>query len=698
MNPTPASDPELEIGLHRPAAEEYQVELRFTDPASETEIPPERGTAALDLAALLALQAEPRAYGEALAAQVFSDAQVLSLYGRVKAVVETGGRPLRLRLRVDRTAPELHGLRWELLRDPETRAPLATSERIVFSRFMASQDLRPVKLRRKTELRALVAVAAPSDAASYQLAAVDREGEISRAQAGLGGIPATVLGRDEPLTLERLTAGLRAGPDILYLVCHGALRRGQVPYLYLQDDTGKAVRVEGAALAERIGELPVPPRLMVLASCESGGTADGTTQTALAPRLAEAGVTAVIAVQGQILMATVEKLIPVFFSELEKDGRIDRALAVARGVVRDRPDAWMPALTLRLKSGRLWYEPGFAGEEDQFKKWRSIAGSVRRGCSVPILGPDIGEHLYGTARERADRLAAAHGFPLDKHDRSNLAKVAQYLAVTESRQYARDVVAEQLKAEIKQRFPALENEPKPFEAVVKRAQDEEDPFRILAGLNTSIYITASPDPVLLLSLIEAGCKPRPLYARWRKTRDNHPTEPPYEGVPPPKQPVVYYPFGVSRKGEEDSLVLTEDDYLDYLIAAADYKLIPTVVRGTVVRSSLLFLGFTLDDLAFRVLFRLIMSLDGSSQLGDYAHVGVQVDPEAHSPLDVERAREYLEDYLCTGRDAPRIDIYWGTAADFLAELRAQLAATAADEAVSVASADESDDEWGTIDS
>src|SRR6185369_10909008 len=443
-------------------------------------------------------------------------------------------------------------------------------------------------------------------------------------------------------------------------------------------------------------------RLVVLISCESGGTADGTTQAALAPRLAEAGVTAVIAVQGQVSMETVKKAIPVFFVELGKDGRIDRALAVARGTVRDRPDAWMPALYLRLKSGRLWYEPGFAGEgeEDQFKKWRSIAGSVRQGGSVPILGPDIGEHLYGTARERADRLALAHGFPLEPHDRSDLAKVARYLAVTESRQYARAAVSDQLKAEIRRRDPALADEPKPFEAAVKnsgnRKTGDDDPFRILADLNAAIYITASPDPVLLLSLLAAGRKPKALYTKWRKTEGNHPSEPLFDGVPLAASPVVYYPFGVSRKGEEDSLVLTEDDYLDYLIAAAAYKLMPAVVSGTVVRSSLLFLGFTLDDLAFRVLFRLIMSLEGSGQLGDYAHVGVQVDPEAHSLIDAERAREYLEEYLRSGRDAPKIDIYWGTAADFLKDLRHQLSATAADE--SPVSADATDDEWVTIES
>jgi hypothetical protein len=691
----PASYAELEISLHRIAAGDDQVELRFIDPLSDAAMPPERGPATLDPRELLPLQQNPRAYSEALTAQVFADQRVRGFYLRARSVAEGSGRRLRLRLVVGSSAPELHGLRWELLRDPETGEPLATSERILFSRFQVSQDWRPVKLRRRSELRALIAVAAPSDWAAKNLAEVDREGEIARARKGLGGIPATVLGETEPVTLERLAAALREGIDILYLVCHGVLVRDQIPWLILQNEEGKADRVEGAALAERLREMPDPPRLAVLASCESGGTAEGATQAALAPRLADAGVTAVIAMQGQITMETVEAAMPVFFSELGRDGQIDRALAVARGTVRRRPDAWMPVLHLRLKSGRIWYEPGFADqpqEKDRIKRWRSIASSLQQGCCVPILGPDLGEHLFGSARERADRLAAAHGFPLEPHDRSDLAKVAQYLAVTQSRQYARDAVAEQLRSEIRRRHPVLASEPRTFDAVARRTQGEagrDDPFGILAGLGASVYVTASPDPVLLLSLAAAGKTPKPLSCKWRRTRDNHPAEPEYQGAPKPESPVVYYPFGVTRKGEEDSLVLTEDDFLDYLIAAAEYKLIPAVVRGTVVRSSLLFLGFTLDDLAFRVLFRLIMSLEGSSQLGDYAHVGVQIDPEAHSLVDVERAREYLEEYFGTGRDAPRIDLYWGTAADFLKELREHLHGAAATAPVP----EEAEDEW-----
>ena len=88
-----------------------------------------------------------------------------------------------MKLFVDRSAPELHRLRWELLTDPETEQPLATSERILFSRFGSSSDWRPVRLRAKTELRALVAVSNPSNLDRVRAGAGRRRGRGRRGRA-----------------------------------------------------------------------------------------------------------------------------------------------------------------------------------------------------------------------------------------------------------------------------------------------------------------------------------------------------------------------------------------------------------------------------------------------------------------------------------------------------------------------------------
>ncbi len=671
---------ELEIGLSRAADGACQVELRFTDPESETEISPARGAASFDAKVFLERQLDAEAYGKALAESLFGEAgtEVRKHYREVKTAIETSGQHLRLRLRLDASASDLQPLRWELLRDPDKGDALATSEKMLFSRFMDSRDWRRVKLRSKSEFSALIAVSSPSDLGdgkNYPLAEVDAESEVSRARAALEGARIEVAGHGQPLTLDYLAECLREGVDVLYLACHGAVSpRREGPVLYLQDHDGATAITHGKELADRIRELTNPPRLVFLASCESAGTESGTdalgkvtAQASIAPRLAEAGLSAIVAMQGKISMATVEQMVPVFFTELMKDGQIDRALAVARGRVRGRPDAWMPALYTRLKSGRLWYVPGFAGEDDELKRWRALVGNLQAGRCIPVLGPDVGQHLFGRASERAEELAERHGFPLEAHGRADLTRVSQFLQVEQSANYARQETLGQIQARLAQRFPDLN--PVSYEIVARRClTDDVDPFSILAHLPIKVFVSAAFDPVLFHALRAADRNPEMLFIPWRNTPGGHAHRNPVDPyAPSEKNPLIFAAFGADRKEARDSLALTEDDYLDYLIVAK--PLLPRVITGELVQSSLIFLGFSLRDLAFRALFRLLLSLDGSEQMRDNAHVCVQVDPAEHSVEDVERAQEYLQNYF---HGVPQIEVYWGDAADFLTELRAQM--------------------------
>lgn len=683
---------DLEIGLESAGigTGHYQAELRFNDPNSEAEVRPERGAVVLDDGELLDLHFEPDEYSRKLTQGLFHAENIRALFARAMAVAEAQGAFLRVCLRIGPTALELHALRWELLADPESLnaaqpRSLANSERTLFSRFMASNDWRPVRLRPKSDLRALVAVASPSDSDRYNLAEIDVEVEIRRAQEALGDIPVEVAGRDEPLTLDLLLEKLRGsveepGVDLLYLACHGLLSRKNVPHLLLQDEDGKTARVEGEALAQGIAELQHPPRLAFLASCESARrentSADSegrqAAESALAPRLADAGIPALVAMQGRISMETVDRALPTFFRELVKDGQIDRAMAVARAKVRDRHDAWMPALYTRLKRGQLWYVPGFEGGD--FTKWKAIASNVNCGDFIPILGPEVGEHIYGSPREVARKLSERHGFPLAPHETSDIAKVAQYLAVDQSSKFARDQIVKQFHRQLLGRTPDLaEHNGKSFPKLLDARVEglaPDDPFRILADLPASIYVTTSGDPLLLKAIRANQREPTALLGEWRPTAESHPQRPTYEGEPTKDEPIVYHVFGVL--GKESSLVLTEDDYFDYLIAMSEYKLLPAVIRGNITRSSLLFLGFHLNDWTFRVLFRMIMTLSGSGHLNKYAHVGVQVDPSENDLLDVERTRKYFEQYYGSSPTMPSISIYWGTAGDFLKELQQQL--------------------------
>jgi hypothetical protein len=710
---------ELEIGLSSlDQAGRYQVELRFDTP-DDAERTPVRGAAALDPLELAELEDSPKnAYGLALAKSLFADGDVRAKYGQFKAAVEASDDFLRVKLFVDRSAPELHRLRWELLTDPDTDQSLATSEKIVFSRFGSSSDWRPVRLRAKTELAALVAVSNPSNLDQYGLAPVDVEGEVARAREHLQGINVTVAGQDasDPLTLERLADGLRRGVDVLYLVCHGGLQPEKGPLLFLQNEDGTANAARGDELAQRVAELVERPRLVVLASCESAASEQASAQKAiaagqlvpLAPALAEAGVHAILAMQGKISMETVKTAMPVFFAELLKDGQIDRAFAVARGKVRAQPDSWMPALFLRLKRGRIWYEPGFGEGERDFDKWRALVGAVRRGTFTPIVGPGLGEGVYGPMRDASRELAETTGFPLAEHQRSELQQVSQFVQFNQDVVTARHLFRDELGRQILRRHDwvpadAKASLPGLMTLVGQHNRDEnpDDPYRLLAQLDAKLFVTANPDNLLEEALKAEGKTPETAFFSWREKKQvrgflsDQPKKPVDEldepkSEPDAEHPLTFHIFGHFRY--EDSLVLTEDDYFDYFVSLSQYK--PwsrTVIGAQTVSTSLLFLGFGLTDWNFRVLYRLIMGQEGSAQLKQLTHVAVQIDPEEDTLINPRAARKYLEAYFGAAKLAERasVTIFWGTAGEFLQELNARLGST--EDAIPVGVTADSDD-------
>lgn len=127
---------------------------------------------------------------------------------------------------------------------------------------------------------------------------------------------------------------------------------------------------------------------------------------------------------------------------------------------------------------------------------------------------------------------------------------------------------------------------------------------------------------------------------------------------------MYFLFGAIDAPR--SLVLTQDDYVDFLLSMQKPEVreaIPKVILANLVESSLLFLGFQIDSWEFRVVFRTVMQRDGMVSSGG-PHVAAQIEPEEGRVIDPTGARTYFERYL---RDKS-IDIYWGTTEGFLVDL------------------------------
>ncbi len=683
--------PGLDIILQHPPHDDtsYAVELRFIDPKSESDPRPVFGLMQLDRDHLQTLILDMRAYGAFLTEELFRMVELREGFARACAMADAQRMPLRTQVVVGQTAPELHHIRWETMLYPGSEDRMATNpNKMLFSRYLGSTDWQPVKLRSRAALRALVVIANPNDIESYApggtpLAPVDVAQEQERVERALGKtIPLTVLASGGQATLNTIIATLRNSYDILYLVAHGALIKGE-PYLWLEDEDGEVAVTPGRDLLTRMKEHEQQPRLVVLASCQSAGnddvmqSGDDGALSALGPRLADAGIPAVLAMQGNVLMQTVEQFVPTFFTELQRDGQVDRAMSVARSDSANQPDWWVPTLFTRLKHGRIWYDPGFG---EGFEKWPAIVRSIKRETCTPIVGPRLTQSLLDSPREIARKWAERYNFPLAPGDRDDLPQVAQYLSVNQDRLFPREELLEYLRDEIQKRYDEIlpddvrgkDTELKDLFAFVgaeRVQQNPLDPYKVLAELPCPVYVTTNLSNVLEEALRIVGKEPRTDICRWNESLQMLPSlednEPGYR--PSVDTPLVYYLFGCSK--EPDSLVLAEDDYFDYLIAMSrDKELIPSVVRRALADTSLLFLGFQMDSWDFRVLFRSLMNVEGRGRRRRYAHVAAQIEPEEDRFLQPSRAHRYIESYF----QESDISIYWGYVEDFVQELRSQL--------------------------
>lgn len=349
---------DLELSFYKLGENRYKVEMRFTQPDSAADIRAGMQNTIsfhLDASTLRQFISEPLEYGKFLADALFADPEMRLGWQKVCTSAQTLGVPLRVRLLIDSSAPELGSLYWETLVDPDSHMPLFVGENLFITRYLSSNNWRPVKLRSKSTLQALIVAANPAGLVNYQMAPVDVAGELGRVKAALDNISVAELPNavGNHASIDTIMGNLRQGYDILYIVAHGAMVNG-LPFIWLETDDGEIARLPGNDLIARFSELAQPPSLIVLASCESAGKGSGDAFQALGPKLAEAGIPAVLAMQGRISMNTVKMFMPTFFRELNKDGQIDRALAVARGVVRNQNDFWMPVLFMRLKNGKIW--------------------------------------------------------------------------------------------------------------------------------------------------------------------------------------------------------------------------------------------------------------------------------------------------------------------------------------------------------
>src|SRR5271157_1190163 len=342
------------------------------------------------------------------------------------------------------------------------------------------------------------------------------------------------------------------------------------------------------------------------------------------------------------------------------------------------------AVTLRTLTGsryRVTAAPQ-AGPRREFaglgeKAWAVLADRVREGNVTPVIGPLLARGILGSREDIARRWVRGSRLPVLEQSQGDLAQVAQYVRVRDGDEGVRTQLQWQIREEIRRRRDERGQDPvwdledwlvagaDPSPAIMEvgrrlRMNDLDDPYRILADLKTSVYVTTGWTDLLQAALRENGRTPVTMGFNWRgpegpRARPDRPTE---------ERPFVYHLFG--RLDDLSSLVLSEDDYFAWLFRWAERHRtsVPPSVLEALTGKSLLFLGYRLDDWDFRVLFQTIWNLGGSALLRRSQHFGVLSTRESQM-FERTAVQEYMESYF--GR--ANVSICWGETREFLSQLR-----------------------------
>lgn len=277
---------------------------------------------------------------------------------------------IRIRLRIG--PPELAPLPWELLFNP-ARAFLGADQRSPIVRWLYVP--KPIQnLQAQLPLRILVA--APEIVAPFHPLETGQEIEAVKNAIEVMGREVTLTILKGDVTLDKIGHALIDRPcHVFHFIGHAEFKDDCGRLLFNNDRGGMEWVDESrfAGLLQNHADL----KLVVLNACQ-GATVSGTQSfVGIAPKLVQAGIPAVIAMQYPIYDVAAVSFTREFYYALFKGpnaGRVDWAMTHARnaliGEFPDQREFATPVLFFRAPEGVLFYK--VSG-----KRWRDAAYSKR---------------------------------------------------------------------------------------------------------------------------------------------------------------------------------------------------------------------------------------------------------------------------------------------------------------------------------
>lgn len=274
--------------------------------------------------------------------------------------------------------------------------------------------------------------------------------------------------------------------------------------------------------------------------------------------------------------------------------------------------------------------------------WNVLLQRVHDGKCTPFLGAGACYGFLPTGSVIAEKWAKEFDYPNPDH--SDLAQVAQFVAVKHKDAiFPKDLL-------LRTWFRSI---------VPPDLTKNNEPHSILAGLPFPVFITTNYDDTLARALLVKDKEPMTDVCRWNSFLQGTHLNISYrvdEEEPTEERPSIFYLHG--HMDESQSIVLTEDDYFDFLVnISRDESLIPARIQESLAYTSLLFIGYSLKDWDFRVLFRGLVTQKEKSLRR--LSIAVQL-----SETDAPEYRTYMNQYF----DEMNIKVYWGTAREFATEL------------------------------
>jgi hypothetical protein len=316
-------------------------------------------------------------------------------------------------------------------------------------------------------------------------------------------------------------------------------------------------------------------------------------------------------------------------------------------------------------------------------QWPTLIRKITDGQCTPFLGAGasypalpLGKSLAADLVRRYEAADPGNPRKCPLADQSDLAAVTQWVAIDSGDSGIPKVLLADL---IKERS-------------APNFDDPCEPHRLLAELPLPLYITTNYDDFMFSALRRVQDQPAqrrvPIlsvhqdYCRWtdKLMLENASLFDDRKFKLNPAHPVVFHLHGhidrdPAARGAVEAMVATEDDYLDFLVnitgdlnnagplRASKPQMLPLAVRTALRGNTLLFVGYGLRDVNFRVILRAIRrSLDSSSE-----PLNIAVQYAGDDPREMQ---EYLESYFAR---ILKLNVHWSAPRDFAAELRKKMA-------------------------